>query len=168
MNDDVERLYIALTRAELGLLQRGLFPSAAGGADVEGDLAALCHKLEARALRSADLVPVLVGAMHALRSYQYGNAAPDLAEGCADRCAQLLVLLAGGDEVLARAVAADPLAGLQALQKAMRDAGFVPAPPDTPTQRFAKWLGDGPKLAKAAGCYVAIKVTELPQQKASN
>ncbi|MFG1270776.1 hypothetical protein V5F40_22760 [Xanthobacter sp. DSM 14520] len=30
-------------------------------------------------LRSAELVQVLKGAMHALWSYQYGNGAPDLA-----------------------------------------------------------------------------------------
>lgn len=34
---------------------------------------------------------------------------------------------------------------------------------DTPTvdaaEQFARWLEQGPKLAKAAGCYVAIKVT---------
>lgn len=29
----------------------------------------------------------------------------------------------------------------------------------TPAQRFAKWVEDGPRLAKAAGCHVGIKIT---------
>ena len=29
----------------------------------------------------------------------------------------------------------------------------------TPSERFARWLEEGPKLAKAAGCHVGIKVT---------
>lgn len=33
----------------------------------------------------------------------------------------------------------------------------------TPAEEFAKWLEQGPKLAKAAGLYVAIKVTEKKQ-----
>ncbi len=32
----------------------------------------------------------------------------------------------------------------------------------SPAEQFAKWLEDGPRLAKAAGCYVGIKVTNLP------
>ncbi|MCZ3377480.1 hypothetical protein [Rhizobium sp. AG207R] len=32
----------------------------------------------------------------------------------------------------------------------------------SPAEQFARWLEDGPKLAKAAGCYVGIKVTNLP------
>lgn len=31
----------------------------------------------------------------------------------------------------------------------------------TPAEQFAQWLELGPKLAKAAGCYVAIKVSSL-------
>lgn len=30
----------------------------------------------------------------------------------------------------------------------------------TAAEAFAEWLAKGPKLAKAAGCFVAIKVTE--------
>lgn len=30
------------------------------------------------------------------------------------------------------------------------------------SEAFARWLEDGPKLAKAAGCYVGIKVSPLP------
>lgn len=32
----------------------------------------------------------------------------------------------------------------------------------TPEEEFAGWLNEGPKLAKAAGCHVGIKVTEDP------
>ena len=31
----------------------------------------------------------------------------------------------------------------------------------TPQELFAKWLEEGPRLAKEAGCYVGIKVTAL-------
>lgn len=37
-------------------------------------------------------------------------------------------------------------------------AGLVEAPQD----RFARWLNEGPRLAKEAGCYVGIKVTPGP------
>lgn len=36
--------------------------------------------------RIEDLVGVLLAAAHALRSYQYGNGAPDLAASTADAC----------------------------------------------------------------------------------
>lgn len=32
----------------------------------------------------------------------------------------------------------------------------------TPSERFARWLEAGPRLAKAANCYVGIKVTDTP------
>ena len=35
----------------------------------------------------------------------------------------------------------------------------------TPAELFAEWLAQGPRLAKAAGCYVAITVTEAPYEK---
>lgn len=31
----------------------------------------------------------------------------------------------------------------------------------TPAEEFAQWLELGPKLSKAAGCYVAIKISSL-------
>lgn len=40
--------------------------------------------------------------------------------------------------------------------------GFHPAHVGTPTERFARWLEDGPKLAKSAGCYVGITVSASP------
>ncbi|NTJ67587.1 hypothetical protein G6M50_06385 [Agrobacterium rhizogenes] len=47
---------------------------------------------------------------------------------------------------------------------AMMLVGFAPYDPivKSAAEQFAKWLDDGPKLAKAAGCYVGIKVTNLP------
>lgn len=44
---------------------------------------------------------------------------------------------------------------------AMMLIGFHPAFTASPAERFARWLEDGPKLAKAAGCYVGIKVSAL-------
>ena len=41
-----------------------------------------------------ELLVALQGAVHALRSYQYGNASPDLAECIADRCAALIARMA--------------------------------------------------------------------------
>lgn len=43
------------------------------------------------------------------------------------------------------------------------------APPveQTPAEAFAKWLDAGPKLAKAAGCYVGIKVSTAPAAEGS-
>lgn len=32
----------------------------------------------------------------------------------------------------------------------------------TASELFARWLEAGPKLAKAAGCYVGIRVSDLP------
>lgn len=32
----------------------------------------------------------------------------------------------------------------------------------TPAERFARWAEVGPRLAKAANCYVGIKVTDSP------
>jgi hypothetical protein len=42
-----------------------------------------------------ELLNVLDGASHALRSYQYGNVAPDLAEGIADACDRVVALAKG-------------------------------------------------------------------------
>lgn len=44
---------------------------------------------------------------------------------------------------------------------AMMLVGFHPANSGSPQARFAKWLEDGPKLAKSAGCYVGITVRDL-------
>ena len=40
-------------------------------------------------------------------------------------------------------------------------AGVHPSNFGNPSERFARWLEDGPKLAKAAGLYVGIKVTAV-------
>lgn len=40
-----------------------------------------------------------------------------------------------------------------------------PSPRERAAKQFAAWLNAGPKLAKAAGCYVGIKVTPAPQEK---
>lgn len=34
-----------------------------------------------------------------------------------------------------------------------------------PADAFARWLEDGPRLAKAAGCYVGIRVTDKPENR---
>jgi len=39
--------------------------------------------------------------------------------------------------------------------------------PSEATKRFARWLEDGPKLAKEAGCYVEIKVRSASEAKAA-
>lgn len=36
-------------------------------------------------------------------------------------------------------------------------------PQSSPSDAFAAWLNEGPKLALAAGCYVGIKVTGLKE-----
>jgi hypothetical protein len=41
----------------------------------------------------------LQAAIHALRSYQYGNGAPDLAEEVADRCERALAPKAAQDKI---------------------------------------------------------------------
>jgi hypothetical protein len=47
-----------------------------------------CHRFHDQRLMTAvnalSLREAAEAALHALRSYQYGNTAPDLAEGCAD------------------------------------------------------------------------------------
>lgn len=50
---------------------------------------------------------------------------------------------------------------------ALTAAGWRLVPPgvdgetvEPPAERFARWLEMGPRLAKEAGCYVGIKVTE--------
>ena len=41
-----------------------------------------------------ELLVALQGAVHALRSYQYGNASPDLAASVADHCTALIARMA--------------------------------------------------------------------------
>lgn len=47
-------------------------------------------------LNNVEVEQALTAAMHALRSYQYGNASPELAENVADVCEQVLASLKGG------------------------------------------------------------------------
>lgn len=77
---------------------------------------------------TGELAEALEAAVHALRSYQFGNGSAELAESVANH----------GDKALA------------ALRRG------------TPQERFARWLEAGPHLAKAARCYVGIKVTDAP------
>lgn len=42
-----------------------------------------------------ELVEALIASEHALRSYQYGNSATDLAEECADYCTKVLARVKG-------------------------------------------------------------------------
>lgn len=70
------------------------------------------------------------------------------------------------DEDYRSAVAA--LKAMREPSEAMINAAFNDyverSPDETPQQKFARWLEEGPKLAKAAGCYVAIKVLPAPDQ----
>ncbi|MFG1270794.1 hypothetical protein V5F40_22850 [Xanthobacter sp. DSM 14520] len=109
MSEADERLYLSLTRTELDQVSRALAVAAA--ADTSAALVALGMALDGRAVPAKELVPVLKGALHALRSYQYGKAAPDLAAGMADTCGALLERLARAGDPLAQGAAADPLAG---------------------------------------------------------
>lgn len=58
-------------------------------------------------------------------------------------------------------------AGLPALNRPLWEEIWVTtarpgaaSPEPTPSDTFAAWLSRGPRLAKAAGCHVGIKVTE--------
>ncbi|MFG1250277.1 hypothetical protein [Xanthobacter flavus] len=72
-----------------------------------------------------EVTRVLSGAMHALRSYQHGNSAPDLAAGIADACEALLARLGQAEGGGALRDTAEAIAGLQALHAALALAGFV-------------------------------------------
>ena len=61
------------------------------------------------------------------------------------------------DPELANARAKLSISELRAIVKHADDAA---RPCLTPSEEFAAWLTQGPKLAAAAGCYVGIKVTE--------
>lgn len=47
------------------------------------------------------------------------------------------------------------------------DAALASLKQDTPQERFARWLEAGPRLAKAANCYVGITVTDTPPKSGS-
>jgi hypothetical protein len=61
------------------------------------------------------------------------------------------------DEELRNARAALSISELRAIIKHAEDAL---RPQLAPSEAFAAWLTEGPKLAAAAGCHVGIKVTE--------
>lgn len=69
--------------------------------------------------------------------------------------AQALGFIANGACMLHAAVE------LQAVLSELADKSAF----DEPAKEFAKWLETGPKLAKAAGCYVEIKVTQYRKSK---
>lgn len=66
------------------------------GPRVNQKLARANAALIVRAVNSFDeLVGMLKAATHALRSYQFGNGAPDLAESTADACEKLIAKAKG-------------------------------------------------------------------------
>lgn len=73
-----------------------------------------------------EVTRVLTGAMHALRSYQHGNAAPDLAARTADACEALLARLGQAQVGGAPRDTQDAIASLQALHAGLALAGFAP------------------------------------------
>lgn len=119
-----DRMYVPLSRTELDLVLRALAVAAAGEAGTE--MIALGNALDGRAVPSAELVRVMTGAKHALRSYQHGNSAPDLAAGVADTCEALLARLEVGKGGLAPDRLAPALAQLDALHAALALVGFSP------------------------------------------
>lgn len=73
-----------------------------------------------------EVTRVLTAAMHALRSYQHGNAAPDLAARTADACEALLARLGRAQGGGAPRDTQDAIASLQALHAGLALAGFAP------------------------------------------
>ncbi len=54
--------------------------------DLQCQLNSLGAKIDERLAENARLRKMLTSAINALRSYQYGNSSPDLAEEIADAC----------------------------------------------------------------------------------
>lgn len=73
-----------------------------------------------------EITRVLTGALHALRSYEHGNAAPDLAARIADACEALLARLGQAEGGGAVRDTQEAIASLQALRAALALAGFAP------------------------------------------
>lgn len=78
--------YVALART----LERDLAEAHAAAADLSADVTKIAQERDEALSRLSDGNGLLNGAEHALRSYQFGNAAPELAESMADNIRKYL------------------------------------------------------------------------------